>query len=259
MTEIETQAARSGRRAGGPGAHPQLPRVRRPRHPRAWTPANGDPGDHPARARRPTAARPDRPGPPGPSRGRRSWGPRRGRACAREVERAGPPRAPPGPGPLGVLRAGRRGPRSVLGGRGRGPDAAQPYRLRGRGEDDLHDELRVERDGPDGGRAGDAPRGAVRSASKAPLTHAFPTPEAMASVPESFYRETVRAGYRGAYLDRRSPARSPRATLDLEALGAATPEELSDDELEARLLSAPGRRAVRRGAHHDDARAGTPG
>jgi hypothetical protein len=30
--------------------------------------------------------------------------------------------------------------------------------------------------------------------------HAFPTAEAMASVPESFYRETVRAGYRSAYL-----------------------------------------------------------
>ena len=29
---------------------------------------------------------------------------------------------------------------------------------------------------------------------------AFPTAEAMASVPESFYRETVRAGYRSAYL-----------------------------------------------------------
>src|SRR5205814_4596185 len=29
---------------------------------------------------------------------------------------------------------------------------------------------------------------------------AFPTPEAMASAPESFYREVVRAGYRSAYL-----------------------------------------------------------
>ena len=33
-----------------------------------------------------------------------------------------------------------------------------------------------------------------------PLTNAFPTPAAMAGVPESFYREVVRAGYRGAYL-----------------------------------------------------------
>ena len=30
-----------------------------------------------------------------------------------------------------------------------------------------------------------------------PLTNAFPTPAAMASAPESFYREEVRAGYRG--------------------------------------------------------------
>ena len=33
-----------------------------------------------------------------------------------------------------------------------------------------------------------------------PLTNAFPTPEQMAVTPESFYRDVVRAGYRGAYL-----------------------------------------------------------
>lgn len=74
---------------------------------------------------------------------------------------------------------------------------------------------------------------------KAPLTHAFPTAEAMASVPEAFYRETVRAGYRGTYLG--ALARDvAEGTLDLEALGSATPEGLSDDDLETRLLALPG-------------------
>jgi len=75
--------------------------------------------------------------------------------------------------------------------------------------------------------------------AEAPLTHAFPTAEAMASVPESFYRETVRAGYRGTYLA--ALARDvAEGVLDLEALGTATPEELPDDALEARLLTLPG-------------------
>ena len=72
-----------------------------------------------------------------------------------------------------------------------------------------------------------------------PLANAFPTPERMADVPESFYREVVRAGYRGAYLI--SLARSVAAgDLDLEAFGTATREELPDEELEARLLALPG-------------------
>ena len=75
--------------------------------------------------------------------------------------------------------------------------------------------------------------------AEAPLTHAFPTAEAMASVPESFYRETVRAGYRGTYLAALARDVADGA-LDLESLGTATPEELPDDALEARLLSLPG-------------------
>jgi N-glycosylase/DNA lyase len=72
-----------------------------------------------------------------------------------------------------------------------------------------------------------------------PLTNAFPTPGAMAGAPESFYRETVRSGYRGAYLIELATAAASEE-LDLEALAAAPPEELSDDELEARLLALPG-------------------
>jgi 3-methyladenine DNA glycosylase/8-oxoguanine DNA glycosylase len=64
----------------------------------------------------------------------------------------------------------------------------------------------------------------------------FPTPEAMAEAPESFYKDVVRAGYRGPYL--RSLASDVVAgTLDLEALNDP---ELPDDEVAARLLALPG-------------------
>jgi 3-methyladenine DNA glycosylase/8-oxoguanine DNA glycosylase len=68
---------------------------------------------------------------------------------------------------------------------------------------------------------------------------AFPTAEAMARATPRFYRDVVRAGYRGPYL--RSLARSvATGKLDLEALGTASPEELDDDEMEVRLLALPG-------------------
>ncbi len=72
-----------------------------------------------------------------------------------------------------------------------------------------------------------------------PLSNAFPTPERMANTTEAFYRDVARAGYRGAYL--RSLAGSVAdGELDLEALASATPDELSDAELEQRLLALPG-------------------
>jgi len=72
-----------------------------------------------------------------------------------------------------------------------------------------------------------------------PWGRAFPTPEAMASAGEAFYRDVARAGYRGAYL--LALARSvAEGELDLEALGRASAQELSDEELEARLLALPG-------------------
>ena len=68
---------------------------------------------------------------------------------------------------------------------------------------------------------------------------AFPTPAAMAEAGESFYTDVARAGYRGAYL--LSLARSVAGgELDLEALAAATADELPDEELEQRLLALPG-------------------
>ncbi len=72
-----------------------------------------------------------------------------------------------------------------------------------------------------------------------PYGRAFPTPEAMAKAKLGFYKDVVRAGYRGPYLQ--SLARSVASgKLDLEALGRASAEELPDDELAAQLLALPG-------------------
>jgi 3-methyladenine DNA glycosylase/8-oxoguanine DNA glycosylase len=68
---------------------------------------------------------------------------------------------------------------------------------------------------------------------------AFPTPEVMAEAPESFYRDTVKAGYRAAYL-RGIAAMVADGTLDLEGLAQAMESELSDDDLAKRLLALPG-------------------
>src|SRR5207302_9345561 len=76
---------------------------------------------------------------------------------------------------------------------------------------------------------GEPALGAPRSS---PYGRAFPTAEAMARKDSAFYTETVRAGYRGEYL--RALAKSVASgTLDLEALGRASPAELPDDELAA--------------------------
>ena len=72
-----------------------------------------------------------------------------------------------------------------------------------------------------------------------PEGRAFPTPRAMAEADEDFYRDVVRAGYRGRYLELLSRSVAD-GSLDLEALGKASPEELSDEQLEKRLLELPG-------------------
>ena len=66
--------------------------------------------------------------------------------------------------------------------------------------------------------------------------HAFPTPAAMAEAGEDFYRDTVRAGYRGAYLHALA-ADVATGALDLEALNDP---DLPDDEVAERLLALPG-------------------
>ena len=65
---------------------------------------------------------------------------------------------------------------------------------------------------------------------------AFPTPNAMATAGEDFYRDVVRAGYRGRYLLELAAAVA-EGRLGLEELGAAG---LPESELEKRLLALPG-------------------
>jgi N-glycosylase/DNA lyase len=64
----------------------------------------------------------------------------------------------------------------------------------------------------------------------------FPTPEAMAAVDEDFYREVVRAGYRGPYF-KQLATDVAEGTIDLEELNDP---DLPDDEAAARLLALPG-------------------
>jgi 3-methyladenine DNA glycosylase/8-oxoguanine DNA glycosylase len=64
----------------------------------------------------------------------------------------------------------------------------------------------------------------------------FPTPAAMAAAGEDFYKDVVRAGYRGAYL-RALAADAADGSLDLEALNDPG---LDDDEVAERLLALPG-------------------
>jgi 3-methyladenine DNA glycosylase/8-oxoguanine DNA glycosylase len=72
-----------------------------------------------------------------------------------------------------------------------------------------------------------------------PYGRAFPTPEAMAAASDDFYKDVVRAGYRGPYF--RSLAESVAVgELDLEELDRASPDEISDEEVAARLLALPG-------------------
>ena len=68
---------------------------------------------------------------------------------------------------------------------------------------------------------------------------AFPTAAAMAEAHESFYREVVRSGYRGAYL-RQLATDVAEGRLDLKELAATGADELPDDEVAERLLALPG-------------------
>jgi N-glycosylase/DNA lyase len=67
----------------------------------------------------------------------------------------------------------------------------------------------------------------------------FPSPRAMSEVGEDFYRDVVRAGYRGRYFITLAESVAS-GELDVEAFGRATADELPDDELEQALLALPG-------------------
>jgi 3-methyladenine DNA glycosylase/8-oxoguanine DNA glycosylase len=64
----------------------------------------------------------------------------------------------------------------------------------------------------------------------------FPTAAAMAEAEESFYRDVVRAGYRGPYL-KQLASDVAEGTVDLEQLNDPA---VPDDEVAARLLALPG-------------------
>ena len=68
---------------------------------------------------------------------------------------------------------------------------------------------------------------------------AFPTPLAMAEAGDGFYRDVVRAGYRGRYLIQVA-ADVAEGKVDLEQLALLGPEELPDEAVAARLLALPG-------------------
>ncbi|MDQ1591824.1 MAG: hypothetical protein QOG71_2451 [Pyrinomonadaceae bacterium] len=66
--------------------------------------------------------------------------------------------------------------------------------------------------------------------------HAFPTPEAMAAEPESFYRDTVRAGYRAGYF-KELAGRVASGELDVESWLTS---ELSTAELKREMKRVKG-------------------
>ena len=72
-----------------------------------------------------------------------------------------------------------------------------------------------------------------------PLANAFPTPTAMAAQDERFYREVVRSGYRAPHFLKLARAVTT-GELDLESLGTAPRDEVSDEEVERTLLALPG-------------------
>jgi len=81
---------------------------------------------------------------------------------------------------------------------------------------------------------GDAPAG-ERNA----LHSAFPTADVMAGQNERFYRDVVRSGYRAPRFIELAELQATGA-IDLEALGAASREEIPDEEVERQLLALPG-------------------
>jgi 3-methyladenine DNA glycosylase/8-oxoguanine DNA glycosylase len=72
-----------------------------------------------------------------------------------------------------------------------------------------------------------------------PYGRAFPTPEAMAAVPDSFYKKVAGAGYRGPYLKTLAKAVAS-GRVELESLAQRSREELPDDEVAAQLEALPG-------------------
>ena len=86
---------------------------------------------------------------------------------------------------------------------------------------------------------------------------AFPTPEAMASQDEAFYREVIRAGYRAKPL-RAIAEMVASGAIDLERMALASPDEPAGRGHARRVAGAAWHRAVRRRARYDDDRSTIP-
>jgi 3-methyladenine DNA glycosylase/8-oxoguanine DNA glycosylase len=72
-----------------------------------------------------------------------------------------------------------------------------------------------------------------------PQGRAFPTPAAMAKKDEAWYRDVMRAGYRGRYFQALATSVAS-GELDLEGFAAASDKELSDEDMAKQLLALPG-------------------
>ena len=75
--------------------------------------------------------------------------------------------------------------------------------------------------------------------SVSPYGRAFPTPQAMAAAPPSFYKKVAGTGYRGPYLKALATSVA-KGRVDLEILAVTTREDLPDDEVATRLQALPG-------------------
>ena len=72
-----------------------------------------------------------------------------------------------------------------------------------------------------------------------PFGRAFPTPQAMAGAPPTFYKKVVGAGYRAAYL-KTLATDVTKGRVDLERLGTVSRNELPDDDVARHLQALPG-------------------
>ena len=77
------------------------------------------------------------------------------------------------------------------------------------------------------------------SSERDPLRNAFPTAEAMADQDKRFYRDVVRSGYRAPRFMELAELQATGA-IDLETLGAASRDEIPDEDVERQLLALPG-------------------
>ena len=148
------------------------------------------------------------------SRASRATAPQGGRA------RRSPAHAAPRRRPVGAsTRSAASRPGARLGRRRRGPAAAQPDRLRGRGQDDLHHELRLVGDGADDDRARRPPR--RRGARRPPrLPHArrrWPRPTRPSTATSSARATAARTSARSRRASPRAGSTSRRSTTPSSA------------------------------------------